>query len=116
MNYVLAFLIGGAICMLGQLIQDLFKLTPGHITSIFVMLGASLELFDIYDKLIKIASAGALLPITSFGHSLAHASYDAAIKDGFWGLFQGIFDKTATGIVFAIILSVIGALIFKPKE
>ena len=54
MNYVLAFLIGGAICMLGQLIQDLFKLTPGHITSIFVMLGAGLELFDIYDKLIKI--------------------------------------------------------------
>ncbi len=116
MNFLLAFLIGGTICMIGQLIQDIFKLTPGHITSIFVMLGAGLELFDLYDKLIKVASAGALVPITSFGHSLAHAAYEAAIKDGFWGLFQGMFDKTATGIVFAIILSVIGALIFKPKE
>ena len=116
MNYLLAFLIGGLICAIGQLIQELFKLTPGHVTSIFVMVGAGLELFDIYDKLIEIASAGALLPITSFGHSLAHASYEAALSDGFWGLFQGIFDKTATGIVVAIILSVIGALIFKPKE
>ena len=115
MNFFLAFLIGGLICMIGQIIQDLFKLTPGHITSIFVMIGAGLEFFDIYDKLIEVASAGALLPITSFGHSLAHASYEAAIKDGFLGLFQGMFDKTASGIVFAIILSVVGALIFKPK-
>ena len=115
-TFIYAFLFCGFVCMVAQIILDNTKLTPGHVTSLFVVIGAFLDLAGIYDKLVLYCGAGAIIPITSFGHSLAHASYEAAIKDGFWGLFQGIFDKTATGIVFAIILSVIGALIFKPKE
>ena len=85
MIFIYAFLIGGIICALAQVVLDLFELTPGVITAIFVMLGALLEFFDIYDFLIKFSEAGALLPITSFGHSLAEAAYNGAIKDGFFG-------------------------------
>ena len=116
MIFIYAFLIGGIICALAQLVLDLFELTPGVITAIFVMLGALLELFDIYDFLIKFSEAGALLPITSFGHSLAEASYQGALKDGFFGLFSGMFQTVSSGITLAIVLSVIAALCFKPKD
>ena len=74
------------------------------------------EFFDIYDWLINFSEAGALLPITSFGHSLAHASYETAIKEGFFGLFSGMFLNVSSGITLAIVLSVIAALFFKPKD
>ena len=111
-----AFLIGGIICALAQVVLDLFEFTPGVITAIFVMLGALLEFFDIYDFLIKFSEAGALLPITSFGHSLAEAAYNGAIKDGFFGLFSGMFLTVISGITLAIVLSVVAALFFKPKD
>ncbi len=116
MIYLLAFLIGGAICGLGQLIKDLCKLTTGHITTLFVALGVLLDTNDFYDNLIDISGAGAILPITSFGHSLAHASYERALKDGFIGIFTGIYDKTAGGIALVLILSLLVGLIFKPKK
>ena len=116
MIIIYAFLIGGILCALAQIILDLFELTPGVITAIFVMLGAILEFFDIYDWLIKISEAGALLPITSFGHSLAHSSYETAIKEGFFGLFSGMFQTVSSGITLAIVLSVIAAICFKPKD
>ncbi len=115
MVFIYAFLIGGLICAIGQLIQDLFKLTPGHITGIFVMLGTVLDFFNFYDKLIDFAEAGALLPITSFGHSLIHSSMEKAHEIGFLGLSKGMFFTTSDGIVWAIILSVIIGLLFKPK-
>lgn len=115
MNFLMAFLIGGLICAIGQLILEIFKLTPGHITCLFVIFGSFLELGNIYDKLIKIGSAGALLPITSFGHSLAHSAYEGAKSGGFLGLLGGVFDLTTTGIVAVIVLSVLIGLIFKPK-
>lgn len=116
MIFLYAFLIGGAICMLAQVVLDLFDLTPGVITAIFVMLGAVLEFFDIYDKLIKFSGAGALLPITSFGHSLADGAYNEAIKTNFLGIFTGMFSNVSAGIAFAIVLSVLTAIFFKPKE
>ena len=116
MIFIYAFLIGGIICALAQLVLDIFELTPGEITAIFVMLGALLEFFDIYDYLIKFSEAGALLPITSFGHSLAQASFDGAVKDGFFGLFSGMFSTVSSGITLAIVLSVLTALFFKPKD
>ena len=116
MIFLYAFLIGGFICMLAQLILDLFNLTPGVITAIFVMLGSALEFFDIYDKLIKFSGAGALLPITSFGHSLADGAYNKAIETDYLGIFTGMFTNVSAGISFAIILSVLAALFFKPKE
>ena len=93
MIFIYAFLVGGLICALAQVILDLFELTPGVITALFVSIGALLEFFDIYDWLINFSEAGALLPITSFGHSLAHASYETAIKEGFFGLFSGMLSK-----------------------
>ena len=102
--------------MLAQFILDLFELTPGVITAIFVMLGAVLEFFDIYDMLIKFSGAGALLPITSFGHSLADGAYNKAVETNFLGIFTGMFNNVSAGITFAIVLSVLTAVFFKPKE
>lgn len=116
MIFIYAFLIGGLICAIGQLLLDIFKLTPGHITGLFVMGGVVLDLFGFYDWLVKIAGAGALLPITSFGHSLVHAAMDGAKEKGILGIFSGMFDKTAAGITLAIFLSVGIGLVFKPKD
>lgn len=116
MIFLYAFLVGGLICAIGQLILDLFKLTPGHITGLFVVIGVFLDFFNFYDKLIKVAGAGALLPITSFGHSLVHAAYSGAKNKGIIGVFTSIFDKTAFGISLTIFLSVLIGILCKPKN
>ena len=116
MIYLYAFLIGGLICALAEVIINVFKLTVGHVTTIFVCLGTLLDFGNFYDKLIEIAGAGAMLPITSFGHSLIHASLEGAKENGFLGLFTGLYSMTSTGIGFTILLSVLIALIFKPKS
>lgn len=115
MIFLYAFLVGGVICGIGQLILDKFKLTPGHITALFVVLGAILDSFNLYDKLIELAGAGALLPITSFGHSLLHGALEKANEVGFIGIGMGMFDLTASGITASILFAFIVALIFKPK-
>lgn len=115
MIYVSAFLCCGLLCAAAQLLYDNTKLTPGHITSIFVVLGALLESFDLYDRMIKICGMGANLPITSFGHSLAHASYAGALEKGWLGIFSNVFDKSSSGIAFAIFMAFLVAIIFRPK-
>ncbi len=102
--------------MISQIILDNSKLTPGHITSILVVLGAFLDSFSIYDEIIKVVGGGALLPITSFGHSLIHGALAKAESMGMIGILMGMFDLTATGISAAIIFSFIFTLIFKPKN
>ena len=116
MVYIYAFLTCGTLCLAGQLIYDNTKLTPGHITSLFVVLGAFLESFNIYDKLVDWASVGASLPINRFGHSLAHGSFAGAMEDGWLGLITGVFDKCSAGIAFAIFMAFIVAVLFKPKS
>ena len=116
MIFLYAFLVGGVICMLAQLVQDFFKLTPGHVTAIFVSLGALLDFFDIYDKLLDFSEAGAMLPITNFGHSLAHSAYESAINTNYFGILTGMFSKVTAGIVLAIVLSVVAALVSKPRN
>jgi stage V sporulation protein AE len=116
MIFLYAFLVGGLICMLAQVILDLFELTPGVVTAIFVSLGSFLDLFDLYDKLILFAGAGALTPITSFGHSLADAAYKAAIEGNYLDIFKGMFSNVSSGISVAIVLSVIVAIMFKAKD
>lgn len=116
MIYLYAFLIGGAICAFAELIKDMFKLTVGHMTVIFVCLGSLLDFFNFYDRLIKVAGAGALLPITNFGHSLIDACMKRAETDGFIGILTGVYDKTSGGIAFTLVISVIIGLIFKPKK
>lgn len=116
MYLVNSFLFCGFICMISQILLDNTKLTPGHITSLLVVLGAFLESFHLYDKLIQIVGGGAQLPITSFGHSLAHASFMKAEQVGWIGLFSGMFDLTSTGISAAIFFSFLFSLFFKPKD
>ena len=116
MIYVYAFLFCGLVCMISQIILDNTKLTPGHITSMFVVIGAFLDLFHIYDKLVEIFHAGALLPITSFGHSLMHGALAATKDYGIFGLAMGIFDLTAAGISSAILFAFLVAVFTKPKS
>ena len=111
-----SFLFCGFLCLIAQIILDNSKLTPGHITSMLVVVGAFLDSFSIYDQIIKIVGGGAQLPITSFGHSLIHGALAKAETSGFMGIFIGMFDLTATGISAAIIFSFIFTLIFKPRN
>lgn len=91
MDFIYAFLVGGAICVIGQLLLDFAKLTPAHLMATFVVIGAILDGFGLYDKLIKFAGAGATVPITSFGHSLLHGAMHAAEKHGYLGIGIGMF-------------------------
>lgn len=116
MVYVTSFIFCGLICLIGQVILDNTKLTAGHITAIFVVTGAFLDTFSIYDQIINHVGAGALLPITSFGHSLIHGALDKAADMGIMGLLMGMFDLTASGITAAIVFTFIFTLFFKPKN
>ena len=116
MYFINSFLFCGIVCLIAELILDNTKLTPGHITSLFVCIGAALDAFSIYDFLIAKVGGGALLPITSFGHSLIHGALLAAESQGIIGLLIGMFDLTATGITAAIIFTFVFTLIFKAKD
>ena len=111
-----SFLFCGFICLISQVILDNTKLTPGHISSILVVVGAFLDSFSLYDKIILYVGGGAQIPITSFGHSLVHGALAKANSLGIVGIIAGMFDLTAAGITSAIIFSFIFALIFKPKN
>ena len=116
MIYLNAFLFAGLVCAIGQIILDKTKLTPGHITVIFVIVGAFLDIFNIYDKIVLWAGGGALVPITSFGHMLTHGAISGYQTDGLMGLFIGTFDLTSAGICAAIISAFYLSLIFKPRD
>ncbi len=116
MIYLNAFIFCGIVCLIGEIILDNTKLTAGHVTSIFVVVGAFLDIFGIYDKFILWAGGGASVPITSFGHSLIHGALNEANNEGIIGLMLGMFDLTATGITAAIVFSFILAMIFNPKD
>jgi stage V sporulation protein AE len=115
MQYLWAFLIGGGICVLGQLMFDVGKLTPAHTMSLMVVLGAVVDGFGWYDPLIDFAGAGASVPITSFGNSLVHGALSELQRDGWIGVITGIFEVTSAGISAAIIFSFLAALVVRPK-
>lgn len=110
-----AFVIGGLICVAGQLLLDIGKLTPGHMLSLMVVIGAVLDGFGLYEPFMDFAGAGATVPITSFGNSLAHGALQEAEQHGIVGVLTGMFEVTSSGISAAIIFGFIGALLFKPK-
>ncbi len=119
-EYVYAFLVGGIICVIGQILIDKFKLTPAHVMVTLVVSGAILDGIPfgkstVYDKLIDFAGAGATVPITSFGHALVHGAIEEAEKHGIIGIITGIFKLTSAGISSAIIFGFLAAVIFKPK-
>src|SRR5699024_9129671 len=115
MIFFWAFVVGGIISVIGQIMFDVFKLSPAHTLSILVVTGAVLDAFGLYEPLIDFAGSGATVPITSFGNSLVHGAMAEADKHGLIGAITGIFEVTSAGISAAIIFGFIGALLFKPK-
>ncbi|NPV52304.1 MAG: stage V sporulation protein AE [Firmicutes bacterium] len=116
MTYLMAFLIGGLICGIGQVILDHTKLTPGHMLVAFTMAGALLGGLGVYERLLKIAGAGALVPVSGFGASLVRGALVEAGRLGWIGLFTGVFEFTGLGLASAIFFGFLIALIFNPRS
>ncbi len=114
-KFIWAFIIGGAICVIGQIMMDVFRLTPAHTMSTLVVLGAVLGGLGLYESLIKFAGAGATVPISSFGNSLVKGAMAEYERSGIVGVLTGIFEVTSAGISAAIIFAFMASLIFKPK-
>jgi stage V sporulation protein AE len=116
MIYLYSFIFAGMVCLIGQLLLDLTNLKAGDVTSLFVVIGAFLDIFSIYDFFVSKFGAGAMVVITSFGHLLIHGALAATTKNGLLGLFTGMFSLTASGITATIIFAFIISIIFKPKN
>ncbi|MWC27558.1 stage V sporulation protein AE [Paenibacillus sp. MMS18-CY102] len=115
MQFLWAFLVGGAICVIGQLMFDVVKLTPAHTMATLVVLGALFDGIGLYDPLVDFAGAGATVPITSFGNALVHGALTSLHEDGWIGVITGIFKLTSAGISAAIIFSFLAAVVVRPK-
>lgn len=112
-KFIFAFIIGGLICVIGQLIMDILEITPAHTTCTLVVIGAILGGFGLYDPLVKFA--GAFIPISSFGNTLVTAAIKEATETGFIGIFTGMLKAVSGGVSAAIIFGFLAAMIFKPK-
>lgn len=115
-EYLKAFLVGGLLCVIGQLLIDLTKLTPARILTSYVVAGVALGGIGVYEPLKKWAGAGATIPLTGFGNNLAQGVKKAIAEDGFIGIFTGGFTAAAAGICAAIFFGYLMAVIFKPRE
>ena len=115
MEYSKAFLIGGGICALVQILMEKTKLMPGRIMVLLVCLGAVLSFFGIYDPFVEFAGAGASVPLLGFGNVLWKGVKEAVDENGFLGIFMGGFKASAVGISAALIFSYLASLIFQPK-
>lgn len=113
--YIMAFVIGGLICVIGQLLMDLTPLTPAHVLVLFVMLGGFLSGLGLYQPLVDIGGAGATVPLTGFGHSLVSGTIEEVNKVGFWGIFSGAVKAAAMGITAAVVFGLMIAVVFNPK-
>ena len=116
MIYLNAFIICGLISMLGQLILDNTKLTPGHITSMFVVMGAILSFLGVYEMIREYSLVGSSIPITSFGNALYQASLEGFKENGFIGMFNNILSTTSAGISGAIFFGFIFSIFFKIRD
>lgn len=115
MAYVNAFVIGGVICTVGQIIINKTKLTPAHVLVLFVTLGAILTAVGLYEPIVKFGGAGATVPIPGFGYALAKGAIKGAKEDGILGAFTGGMSSTAGGITAAIVFGYLMSLLFEPK-
>lgn len=114
-DYLFAFLIGGAICAIGQLLMSKTRLTPARILVCFVTGGAILTALGLYKPIVEIGGAGATVPLTGFGYSLAMGAIEGARSEGLLGAITGGIKATAAGIAAAVVFGYLFALIFKPK-
>ncbi|WP_206830270.1 stage V sporulation protein AE [Alicyclobacillus fructus] len=115
MTYLWAFLVGGAICLVGQLLMDAFRLPPANVVSILVVAGAVLGGLGLYDPIVRFAGAGATVPITSFGNALVQGAIAEGKAHGLVGVITGIFELTSAGISAAIVFAFLTAVFFRPK-
>jgi stage V sporulation protein AE len=113
MDYLNAFVVGGFICLIGQILLSKTKLTPGRILVIFVTSGVVLGAIGIYEPIVEFGKAGATVPLTGFGYALVKGGFDAVDKSGLIGAFTGPMTATSAGITAAIFFGYIIALIFK---
>ena len=116
MEYVKAFLCGGILCAIGQILIDKTKLTPARILVSYVVIGVFLGAVGVYEPLAEFAGAGATVPLTGFGYNLAKGVKEAIQEDGFLGIFTGGLKACAGGIAAAITAGLLVSLIFKPKD
>ena len=116
MDYLKAFLIGGLICLIGQILIDKTKLTPARILVTYLVVGIILGAIGVYQPLVDFAGAGATVPLTGFGNNLAKGVKEAVQQDGFLGIFTGGLKAAAGGITAAVVAGFLFSLIFKPKD
>lgn len=115
MDYLKAFIIGGLICVVGQILIDKTKLTPARILVTFVVLGVALQLIGVYEWLVKFAGAGATIPLTGFGYTLCKGVAKAVSENGFLGVFTGGLTAASGGVAAAIVFGFLVAVIFRSK-
>ena len=116
MNYFWAFCVGGAICVAGQLLIDLTGLTPARILTGYVVAGVLLQAVGVYQYIVDWGGAGATVPLTGFGYSLAKGVAKAVAEDGLLGVLTGGLTATSGGIAAAVVFSLLAALLVRPKE
>lgn len=116
MQFLWAFLVGGAICVVGQLLIDLTNLTPARILAGYVVSGVILSALGWYQPLVDLAGAGASVPLLGFGHLLAKGVSEAVAKQGFLGCFTGGLGAAAGGITASLVFGVIASLVFRSKD
>lgn len=115
MEYIKAFVVGGMICIIGQVILDNTKLTPAHILVTFLIIGVIMGSLGIYDPIVEFAGAGATIPISGFGNTLAKGAMEGAKTKGIIGAFTGGVEATAAGVAGIILFGYVMAIIFDPK-
>jgi len=113
--YIMSFVIGGLICVIGQLLMDLTKLTPAHVLVVFIVLGGVLSGLGLYQPLVEIAGAGATVPLLGFGHALVTGTIEDIKNFGFIGIFSGALRVTAVGIMAAVVFGFFMSVLFNPK-
>ena len=116
MDYIKAFIVGGALCLFGQILIDKTKLTPARILVSYVVVGVLLGAVGFYENLAEFAGAGATVPLTGFGYNLAKGVKEAVDQDGFIGILTGGLKASAGGITAAIVAGLLASLIFKAKD
>lgn len=116
MEFVKAFLVGGLFCLVGQVLIDKTKLTPARILVCYVVVGVLLGALGVYKPIVEFAGAGATVPLTGFGNTLAKGVKEAVDKDGFLGIFTGGLTASAGGIATAVFAGLLASLIFKAKD
>ncbi len=116
MDYLKAFAVGGLLCLIGQILIDKTKLTPARILVSYVVIGVFLGAVGVYQPLVEFAGAGATVPLTGFGNTLAKGVKEAVKEDGFIGIFTGGLKAAAGGITAAIFAGLLASLVFKAKD